>query len=219
MARSLLSAILSVREHEPMSISRFISPRGGAPTCALPRLLLVIGTLSAGCYSVTNRDLTSGFVLRTAAPRVTWESGGVRQELYYRGSNGKHRCVWKYVSTAHAGKGTAAFIGWREASDALRGDEYLAAKESGPAVVITKAVLVCCAKKQNGQAEEYVTRHGAYQLRPKGDSIEFEFATHGVNQPHLLVELTWDEISALVDTVRRTGRPHKDKVSGITYWE
>lgn len=199
-----------------MNISVLIRGLCRASACGPPGLLLVIGALSAGCYSVTKDDLSSGFVLRTAVPSVSLESGGGREELYYRGSNGKHRCVWKYVGfgAACAGKGTAAFIGSREES----GNDYFAAKENGPPVVITKAILVWFAKKQNAQPEESLTGYGVYQLKPKGDGVEFEFLG-GVNQPDLFAALTWDDVSALVDTVTRTGRPHKDKLSGLTYWE
>jgi hypothetical protein len=202
-----------------MSILRFFSHCGGAPACGLHGLLLLIGALTAGCYSVTNHDLSSGFVLRTSVPSVSLEAGGGREELYYRGSNGKHRCVWKYVTfgAAYAGNGTVAFSGLREESDALVTREYFAAKENGPPVVITEAILVWFARKQNAQPEGYITTYEG--LKPNGDKVQFEFAGQGVNQPNLLVDLTWDDVSGLVDSVMRTGRPHKDKLSGLTYWE
>jgi hypothetical protein len=184
-------------------------------------LFTVCLCLLAGCAEVSNHDLSDGFYIRRAHSGLAWESGGGSQELYYRGTNGKRTRIWEYVAAAYAGKGTAVFIGWREGPDITRGDAYFGVKENGPVVAVSKAVLKCAAQKQNEQPEEYLQKYGEgdYKLAVKDNIVEFEFVAYGVNQPHLFVHLTWDEISEIVDAVTKIGKPHKDKLSGLTYLE
>jgi hypothetical protein len=183
-------------------------------------LFVICICLLAGCAEVTNYDLSSGFFIKLAIPSLTWESGGGTRELFYRGTNGKRRRVWEHVGAAYAGKGIAVFIGWREEENGPRGETYLAAKENGPVVAISKAVLTRKAKKDGIQPDEYLKRYGTYKLNVKDNVVQFEFSSEiGVNQPDFFVELTWDEISEIIDAVTKTGKPHKDKVSGLTYLE
>jgi hypothetical protein len=184
-------------------------------------LFVVCLCLLASCADVTNYDLSNGFFIKLATPGLTWESGGGSRELFYRGTNGKRRLVWEHVGAGYAGKGTAVFIGWREGLDIPRGDTYFAVKENSPVVAISKAVLAHAAQKHGAQQEEYLKRYGdgEYKLNAKDNIVEFEYTAYGVNQPHLFVDLSWDEISEIVDTLEKTGKPHKDKVSGLTYLE
>ena len=174
--------------------------------------------LLTSCAEVTNYDLSSGFLIRLTTPSLTWESGGGSRELFYRGVNGKRRRVWEHVGAGYAGNGTAVFIGWREGTDIPRGDTYFAVKENSQVVAISKAVLASAAHKNGAQMEDYFKRYVEYKLRAKNNVVEFEFAAHG-EQPDFVIELTWDEISEIVDEVIKIGKPHKDKVSGLTYLE
>jgi hypothetical protein len=181
-------------------------------------LFAVCVCLLASCAEVSNYDLSSGFFIRRAHSGLAWEAGGGSQELFYSGTNGKQRRVWEYVAAAYAGNGTAVFIGWREGLDIPRGDTYFAVKENSPVVAISKAVLKCAAKNNGAQSEDYFKRYVEYKLHAKNNVVKFEFAAHG-EQPDLFVDLTWDEISEIVDSVMKTGKPHIDKVSGLTYLE
>jgi hypothetical protein len=186
----------------------------------LVKFLLVVGCFGmTSCFStVTKHNLADGFFIKSTTPLLENSGGG--RELRYRSAEGRQKVVWKYVDDpVLIHNGTAVFIGWLEESKERSGNTYLAVKINGSVVAIAKAVLTRAASKSGAQPEEYFKRYVEYELRAKDDIVQFEFATRGVNQPDFLVELTWDEISEIVDTVTKTGKPHKDKVSGLTYLE
>ena len=195
--------------------------------------MLMMSFLIAGSYlmtgcspNVTEHPLADGFFIRTTTPMLE-NSGGTRK-LYYQSPSGTQKLVLKYVDDpvlVHSG--TAVFIGsWEDTykDEAYAyfdsGYAYFATKENGSVVRIAKAVLTRAAQKNGAQPEEYFKRYCTDTLATKGNVVQFRFSCRiGTDNPYLLVDLTWDEISEMVGTLTKTGKPHKDKLNGITYLE
>jgi hypothetical protein len=188
--------------------------------------MLMMSFLIAGSYlitgcspNVTEHQLADGFFIKSTGP--LFENSGGSSKLYYRSPSGAQKVVWKYVADpVLVHNGTAVFIGDWDDPDKAEGYAYFAVKENGQVIHIGKAVLTRAAQKNGAQAEEYLKHYGTGKLTAKGDIIEFQFPCGiGTNTPDLFVDLTWNEISEIVDTMMKTGKPHKDKLNGITYLE
>jgi hypothetical protein len=182
--------------------------------------VLIAGSyLMIGCGNVTEHPLADGFFIKTTTPMLE-NSGGTRK-LFYQSPSGTQKLVWKYVDDpVLVHNGTAVFIGDWDDPDKAEGYAYFAVKENGQVIHIGKAVLTRAAQKNGAQAEEYLKRYGTGKLTAKGDIIEFQFPCGiGTNTPDLFVDLTWNEISEIVDMLMKTGKPHKDKLNGVTYLE
>ena len=139
--------------------------------------------------------------------------------MHFRPQNAKDRLIWKYVPGAIEVKGEiAVFIGDWQSTD--EGYSYFAVKGSGPIARLNGAVIGYAAQRDGIRPAEYLGRYGVYELRIKNDLVEFEFSSRvGVNQRHLLVDLTWAEIADMVNRIVKTGTPHKDKLNGLTFLE
>lgn len=183
--------------------------------------ILIVGCfLVAGCIpTATKHPLADGYSIETINHFLAVEPGGGR-EFHYRSPRGGQKLVWKYVpGTVVVNKGTAIFIGDWQDPEEIEGYAYFAVKENGPVVRIGKPVLTHAAQKNGAQPEGYFKKYVEGELHTSDQKVQFEFGAHGVNQPDFSVDLTWDEISEIVNTIVKTGKPHKDKLNGITYLE
>jgi hypothetical protein len=183
-------------------------------------VLVASSYLMTGCSpNVTEHPLADGFFIRTTTP--LFENSGGSRKLYYRSPSGAQKEVWKYAADpVLVHNGTAVFIGDWDDPNKVEGYAYFAVKENGQVIHIRKAVLTRAAQKNGAQPEEYFKRYPTGKLTAKGDIIEFQFPCGiGTDTPDLFVDLTWNEISEIVDAQAKTGKPHKDKLNGITYLE
>ena len=183
--------------------------------------------LTTGCSpNATEHQLADGFIIKSSTP--LFENSGGSRKLYYQSPSGTQKVVWKFVpGTVLVHDGTAIFIGsWEDTykDEAYAyfdsGYAYFATKENGPVVRIAKAVLTHAAQKNGTQPAEYFKQYCTDALATNDNVVQFRFSCRIGNDNHnLYVDLTWDEISEIVDKMVKTGKPHKDKLNGITYLE
>jgi hypothetical protein len=187
----------------------------------LMMFFLIAGSCSiTGCSpNATKHPLADGFFIGTTTP--LFENSGGSRKLYYRSPGGAQKVIWKHVADpVLVHNGTAVFFGDWDDPENIEGYAYFAVKENGQVIHIRKAVLARAAQKNGALAEEYFKRYVTGKLTAKGDIIEFQFPCGiGTDTPDLFVDLTWNEISEIVDTLTKTGIPHKDKLNWLTYLE
>ena len=183
--------------------------------------VLVAGSyLITGCSpNVTEHQLADGFFIKSTGP--LFENSGGSRKLYYQSPSGAQKVVWKYVADpVLVHNGIAVFIGDWQGTDEYAGYTYFAEKENGPVVRLRKAILTRAAQKDGALPEEYLKRYGDSQLSAKDNIVRFQLSCRiGNNNPNLAVDLTWNEISEIVNGVIKTGKPRRDKLNGITYLE
>jgi hypothetical protein len=171
-----------------------------------------------GCIAIsTKHALSGGFYIKSTHYFLQSEPGG-RSRLYYEAPH-LNKVVWNYADDAAIHDGIAVFIGDWDGDKEYSGYCYFAVKRDGNVVRLRRLILAHAAQQRGAQLAEFMKRYGDYEMNEKSGGIQFEFVSHGVNQPHLFVDLTWDEIGDMVDTLVKTGKPHKDKLNGIVYLE
>ena len=93
-------------------------------------------------------------------------------------------------------------------------------RDDGPVIRIGRAVLSGARPRDHSAPEEYFKRFSEYKLEENSSALQFEFSSNsGVNQPHLLIDLSWKDISEIIDAAIKRGEKHNDELSGLTFLE
>jgi hypothetical protein len=174
-----------------------------------------------GCVPIaTKHPLADGYSIETINHFLAVEPGGGR-ELHFRSPRGTQKLIWKYVpGNVVVTNRTAVFIGDWDGTDEYAGYTFFSVNQNGPVIRLRKAILARAAQKDGAQLGEYLKRYGDSELTQKDNMVRFLFSCRiGTNNPDLIVNLTWSEISEIVDMLVKTGKSHKDKLNGITYLE
>jgi hypothetical protein len=176
-------------------------------------ILIPCSMLATSCVPIHEKHiLADGFYSKTTS--YMSEPGG-QSKLCFRG-----KTVWNYAGVPVVHDGMAVFIGDWDGDQEYTGKCYFAAKGDGSVVRLRRLLLTRTAETIGAQPANYLKQYGDYMLTAREGIVQFDFSSRiGVNQKDLIVELTWKEISDIVDTLVKTGKPHEDKLNGIVYLE
>jgi len=176
--------------------------------------LLLLVVCSAGC-TISSKPIGGGYYVRTVH-YFSWEPPGIAESLHFRGENGERICVWKnFTGRVLVEDSTAVFEGTTRPA----GDYKLFAVQDGtPCIEVGGAILAFEAQRQNQDIHAFLERYVVYTSEAKRIENGFQLVCgqHGVNQPHLIISITWRELAGIMARVEAEGHVLKDK-SGDTY--